>query len=84
MFAKLYGTDNDQVLVKIGDDANGDPEVRVFFRPKGLGICSFALGWDDDSAVSLEKAEAFFDAIDEDKARKIVESICKQLGITTG
>lgn len=81
MFAKLFGTDSDQVLVKIDANGEGCPEVRVFFSPEGLGVCSCALQWDDDTDASWGKAEAAFTQIDEEKARGMVASACREFGV---
>ncbi|MEQ1560396.1 MAG: hypothetical protein ABL933_15855 [Methyloglobulus sp.] len=52
MFAKLYGEIN-QVLVKLDTNDEGNPELRFYTKPEGLGVCSLALefadtdeGWD--------------------------------------
>lgn len=82
MFAKLYGTDKDQVLVKIDTNEDGNPEVRVFFVPDGLGVCSCALQWDDDTDASWDKAAAAFAGIDEEKARGMTAKVCEQLGVS--
>jgi len=81
MFAKLYGTDKDQVLVKIDAGEDGNPEIRVFFSPEELGVCSCALQWEDDTDASWDKAEAAFEQIDEKGARDMAAQVCKQLGI---
>ena len=60
MFAKLYGTDADQVLVKLDAGENGNPEVRTYFKPDGLGVCSIAAEREDDSGASWDKAEKMF------------------------
>ena len=79
MFAKLYGAPDDQVLVKI-DRADDGPEVRFYFEPKGLGICSFALGFPDTDA-GWGAAESVFDAVDESKAREAIVKAQCQMGV---
>lgn len=80
MFAKLYGTDKDQVLVKIDMGEEGNPEIRVYCVPEGLGVCSVALAWDDDTDESWDKAEKGFREMTEEKARGMAEAVCKQMG----
>lgn len=49
MFAKLFDHEKyGQLLVKLDTDNEGDPEVRTYFKPKGLGVCSVAAGFKDD------------------------------------
>lgn len=45
MFAKLYGPDDNQILVKFDQSEEGSgPEVRFYFEPsENLGVCSTAL-----------------------------------------
>lgn len=80
MFAKLYGRDTDQVLVKLdmGEDAN--PEIRVYCVPEGLGVCSVALQWNDDTEESWNEAENVFREMTEKKARGMAEAVCRQMG----
>ena len=82
MFAKLYGTDVDQVLVKLAAGEDGNPEVRMYCQPEGLGVCSVAAGWDDDSDASWDKAEKAFAEIDEFKAREWAQALYRQLGVS--
>lgn len=70
-FAKLWGDGKDQVLMKIDTSEECAPEVRFYCEPPGLGVCSFAIGFEDSDA-GWDKAEAAFNDIDEDRARKIV------------
>ena len=78
-FAKLFERDGRQVLVKV-DQSEGDlkPEVRFFFKPKGLGVCSAAVEYKDDSEKSWNSADKFFDSIDEEKAFAFAEKCMKQ------
>lgn len=66
MFAKLYGPDDDQTLVLIGAGDEG-PQVRFFFRPKGMGVCYVGCNYPDTNE-GWEKAEKFFVGLDEEKA----------------
>lgn len=79
MFAKIFGPDEDQVLVKIDTGENNNPEVRVYFKPEGLGVCSFSCDWDDDSDESWELAERYFNIIKEQDVRDIINQIIAEL-----
>lgn len=81
MFAKLFEDEEyGQILIKIDrDNDNGDPEVRFFSEPfKELGVCSFALGFDDTDR-GWEKAQKLFNQIDSDRAKDYAETIVTQI-----
>lgn len=75
MFAKLFDTDQGQILVKkdASEGREGGPEVRFFFQPEGLGVCSTALGFPDND-TGWDAADAVFEDIDEAKAIDIVSN----------
>lgn len=84
MFAKLYGPDDKQVLVKLDQGDNG-PEVRFYFNPPGLGVCSTALIFtDDDTGEAWEKAEAAFAKVDEQHAMAMAKRVENELAIHFG
>lgn len=66
MFAKIYDTaDHGQILVKADSNDEGAPEVRFFFQPENLGVCSMAItfsdndgGWDEQDRIFAEMTEA--------------------------
>tara|TARA_B100000929_G_C15195120_1_gene313695 strand:+ start:173 stop:445 length:273 start_codon:yes stop_codon:yes gene_type:complete len=65
MFAKLFESPKyGQVLAKL-DTHHEDhtPEVRFYVQPKNLGVCSFALGFEDDDE-GWELAEQAFEKTD--------------------
>jgi hypothetical protein len=79
MFAKLFETKIGQILVKL-DDGEDAPEVRYFFEPPGLGVCSVALQFADDSdGEAWDKAEHAFDKTDEGVAIAMVENVITRL-----
>jgi hypothetical protein len=80
-FAKLFGQGDGQVLVKLDTNDEDNPEVRVYCKPVGLGVCSAAWSWNDDSDASWEKAEKSFASIDEEKALGMARKVCAQLGV---
>ena len=80
MFAKLFERGAAQCLVKLDSDEKGPPEVRVYFEPEGMGVCTAAISWDKDTDETWEKAEAAFTAMDATAAWKIAEGVCEKLG----
>ena len=80
MFAKLYETDEfGQILVKL-DQSDGDcvPEVRIYFEPENLGVCSTAFKY-KDSDDGWDKAEKYFNEIDQSTAMSTVNGVIQQL-----
>ena len=80
MFAKLYETELGQILVK-QDEGDDGPEIRFFFRPEGLGVCSFALMFTDDDE-GWDAADASFEKIDESSALDAVLPLIEQAAKT--
>lgn len=80
IFAKLYQFDSvGQVLVKLDDEENG-PEVRLYFQPEGLGVCSSAFNFKaDENGSEWDKAEQAFELVDAEKAEKIVLGVLETL-----
>ena len=85
MFCKLFETEkHGQILVKL-DDGTDDSvaEVRFFVQPPGLGVCSFAAGFNTEECSDDEawdKAEAMFEKIDEAEAIRAAESLLAMAG----
>lgn len=68
MFAKLFGPDDNQVLVKIDSDPERHvPEVRFFIEIPFLGVCSFWIDF-ENSTEGWDKAKAYFNQIGEAEA----------------
>ena len=65
-----------QVLVKFDVDEDHAPELRVYTKPQGLGVCSAAFGF-PDSDEGWDKAEGSFAEMDEERAGNIARSICE-------
>lgn len=65
-FAKLYGNDDNQVLVKLDQGEDG-PEVRFYFKPDGLGVCSVASEF-EDTDEGWDAAESAFEKVNEEMA----------------
>lgn len=80
MFAKLYETEEfGQILVKL-EQSDGDcvPEVRIYFQPETLGVCSTAFKY-EDSDDGWNEAEKYFNEIDQSTAMSTVNGITQQL-----
>jgi len=77
-FAKLFGSNENQVLVKI-DTGDKGPEVQFFFKPENLGVCMQSVGFSDNDA-GWDKAEAFFESVDATKADLFVKATKDRLG----
>lgn len=80
MFAKLFNSAVcGQILVKIDNGEDG-AEVRYFFEPKGLGVCSVAANWSDDcNEVQWEKAAALFSKVEEAHCVDVVAGFAAKL-----
>lgn len=75
MFAKLFTTeDRGQLLVVRQTNAEGEPELRTYCEPEGLGVCSAALTWNDDEK-GWHLQESAFAQCTEDMARKMTAGI---------
>lgn len=79
MFAKLYETEEaGQILVKL-DDGDDGAEVRFYFEPPQLGVCSVALNWSEREAhEQWEKADKIFESITQEKALKVIKPVLDQ------
>lgn len=81
MFAKLYETeDHGQILVKM-DSGDDGPEIRFFFQPDNLGVCSVAIGYEDDDSGWDKAEEAFNNVVDEYFSVKLVSETKTNAGI---
>ena len=80
MFAKLYGNDVDQILVLLGTNDEGNPEVSFYYQPEGRGVLCTVASWDENSDKTQNKAKKAFDAIDETYARRMVKKMCDLQG----
>ena len=80
MFAKLYETEETgQVLVKLDEGEDG-PEVRYYFEPKGLGVCSMAFQFkDDEEGSAWDKADIAFEKADEEQALRLAKGMMQKM-----
>lgn len=72
-FAKLFEfADIGQVLVK-KDTGETQPEIRFYFQPQNLGICSIAINFHGDTdEAQWEATDSAFDILTETQAYEIV------------
>ena len=81
-FAKLYETEEyGQILIKIDTGTDDYPEIRYYFEPKNLGVCSVAVSFDNDTDEAWERAEAMFDKVDADTAKETVKATLDALAL---
>ena len=78
MFAKLYETHLGQILVKADADEESKPEVRFYFKPENLGVCSMAVSF-DDTDEGWDKQESFFNTMSQEKAVEVVNDVLSKL-----
>lgn len=77
-FAKLFEFDDiGQVLVMLDVDQDDDekPEIKFYFKPEGLGVCSVGTVGTD----SWEIAERRFNLLEADRAHAVVKAVIDQL-----
>jgi hypothetical protein len=80
MFAKIYETSLGQILVvKDANEGSGNPEVRTYFEPEGLGICNVAATMKDDSDESWDAVDKLFDNMTEEVVTKTVKKIISEI-----
>ncbi len=78
MFAKLYETDIGQILAISDDDESGAPEVRIYFKPDGLGVCHISHVFSDNEKGVRHRNE-LMDNLTEEKAVAFVRDIISQV-----
>jgi len=79
VFAKLYETEeHGQILVMLdSNDENGRPQVKVYFEPDNLGVCSVGLNYNSDITEDEQwsAAEKSFNNFTEEFASGIVKNV---------
>ena len=78
-FAKIFQSDTfGQILVKLDENDNLEPEIRFFFNPDQLGTCSVAVSFTNH--VNCHSASrTLFDILNLEKAEGAVEGAAKQI-----
>lgn len=80
-FAKIFESEkHGQILVKVDESNTGVPEVRYFFKPEELGICSMAVSF-SDTDDGWSSADRLFDTTTIEEAENVVMKIKMSLGI---
>lgn len=85
MFAKLYESAlYGQILVK-RDNSNEkcDPEVRFYFKPPGLGLCSTALTFADNDEGDAN-ADKIFERVTLELAEETVGNLIAEFETMVG
>lgn len=78
MFAMIFETDVGQILVKKdrAEEDGYEAEVRFYFEPKSMGVCSLAYSFD-----TWETADEAFDEVDEELAVTIVKHVINSIPV---
>ncbi|KAB0668963.1 hypothetical protein F6V30_14085 [Oryzomonas sagensis] len=80
-FAKLFETqEHGQILVKLDSGDDGAPELRYYFAPEGLGVCSMAINGKDTDKGWSAMAQVFDEQTSE-TASEVVADLKRQMGI---
>jgi len=73
-FAKLYETEVGQIVaIKQLDDEN-NPEIRFYFKPPGLGVCSTAMTFGDgDDEKSYNRQDKAWELVTEESSLAVIQ-----------
>lgn len=83
MFARLFGNDDDQILIMLDQEDDGRPTIDAFFQPSGLGICSFSTVF-EASDDGWEKAQFMLRNLSEEQVRTVAAEVAVQYGSGQG
>lgn len=70
MFAKLYETDEGQILIMRSGDQM--PEVHICFEHAALGVCEVSVPFANDKH-GWKKADAYFHGLNEKGALRLIK-----------
>lgn len=71
-FAKIFDSSKyGQILAKRDTNDEGAPELRIFFEPPQLGVCSVALNFPDTDA-GYDLAQEALERMDAGRAESLV------------
>jgi len=75
-FAKLFDSENyGQIcVIQQAADGTGEPEIRFFASPEGLGVCSVALSY-SESDTAWDSCDTTFEKVDLEFAEGVVKPI---------
>lgn len=81
MFCKIFKSKAyKQIVVMRCQDHRGEPEVRMYFQPEGMGVCEFAVGPRiGDEGDPLDLMDVVFEKIKGNEAHEIVYSWVRQM-----
>ncbi len=82
-FAKIFQSEAfGQILVKKDDNDQDDPEIRFFFNPDQLGICSLAVAF--KNVENQDKAQKeVFEGLTLEKVEGVVENAVSEMNEVT-
>ncbi len=72
-FAKLFNTKQHGQILAIIDEGDEGPKVRFLFTPPNLGVCQQAMKFNQEDETGWDKAQTFFDSLDEEKAIEFIK-----------
>lgn len=73
-FCKIFETEEYGQIVALRESGNEGPEMRIYFRPSGLGTCHARFGFTDDEAGE-DKADAALANLTEEAATSVVSEL---------
>lgn len=81
MYCKIFKNKRfEQIVVMRRQDKDGGPEVRLYFKPEGMGVCEFGIGFRDnepgDASARLDQA---FNSLDGQEAVILIDSYMKSM-----
>lgn len=84
-FAKTFNIGKyEQIVVIRGQDRDGAPEIRFFFKPDGFGVCNFGIAPNDDDAGVERRLDQAFDQMTGQEAVEIVDGWLSQMQAKAG
>ena len=78
-FAKIFQSEKfEQLVVIMQGSVDDHPEIRIFMKPAGYGVCSVALQY-EDSDSGWDKCEANFEKFDLAQAEAAAMQVFSQI-----
>jgi hypothetical protein len=73
-FAKTFDVKRfEQIVVIRGQDKDGAPEIRFFFKPNGFGVCNFGIAPNDDRPDTDARLDLAFSEMTGQQATEIID-----------
>ena len=73
-FAKTFNVNKyEQIVVIRGQDRDGAPEIRFFFKPDGFGVCNFGIAPNEGDDTTDHKLDAAFAEMTGQQAVEIID-----------